>query len=191
MACPFNRLCLAWSSSGEERVVPREPLRGVLTLMTLLVTGALSLTAIGGTRPLTSLTMGMLLILGAALYSGAVLLITTVFLAVVVELGAGLVTGSIRPEWVPYLAAGLFLAVELALMVLEVGSHVEAPTEPVVQRVLWVTSATLGVWAVAALVRVLSGAAGEPGAYAQIAGVTAAVAIVAIISRLLRNRLAE
>lgn len=158
--------------------------------MTLLVTGALGLMATSGMPPLVLLTVGFVLILGAALLSGAVWLITTILAAIVVEMGVGLVAGSIRLVWVPYLAAGLFLAVELAVAALEVGSFVEAPIEPFGRRILWIASATLGVWAVTALVSVLSGAAGEPGAFAQIAGVTAAVAVLTILSRLLRARIA-
>jgi hypothetical protein len=165
--------------------------RRVLILMALLVTAAVAMVPTAGVPVLVLLVAAMLAAMGGGLIAGAAWLPTMTFALVLVEIGLGLLAGSVRPEWIPYLAAGLFLAAELAVSALEASNVVEAPRGPARRRILSVCITTLAVWLVASAVNALSGVVDETGALTQIAGVTAAAAVLATLRLLLTKFVAD
>lgn len=158
---------------------------GGLAAVTAVLLSILGATGMSSLR-LIGFSAVVLLVLG--LTAGAVWAVTAAATLLVIEWTFGLLAGSVLPEWAPYLAAGLYVLVELGVTVLERREVVEAPAEPPLRRIVGVLATSLVVWVVSALVLELSRFEVAVGALTQIAGVSAAAAIIATLSWLLRKR---
>lgn len=161
----------------------------MLIVATLVITGGVALVAGAGAPALGLLSVVVIITMAGGLLAGVPWLITAALGLIVVEIGSALVGGSLSESWVPGLAVGLFLAVEASTVALETSGGVIAPHEPVGRRLLAIAATAGMVGAVAAVAAILAGGADLPGTFTQIAGVTAAAAVLATLARLIESRL--
>ncbi|NIA25793.1 MAG: hypothetical protein GWP04_09535 [Gammaproteobacteria bacterium] len=169
--------------------VRRDVATALLGGFAVLLTGVIGVVGATGLPPLRVAAFVAMVVLALGLTAGALWPITGVVVLLVIEWAVGLAVGSVASEWIPHLAVGLYLLVESGVTVLERRGVVEAPGEPVLGRIAGVLVTSLVVWTVAALVVQLGRFDVSAGALTQIAGTTAAAAVVATLSWLLRKRM--
>lgn len=168
--------------------MPRRVTWITLVVTALMLTGAVVFSAAAAAPPLRLIAVVAVLTMAGGLVAGSPWLITVAFGVTVVEIGLASTAGSISPAWIAALAVGVFLAVEASVAALEMAGDVIAPREPAAHRLLVTVSKAGVVWAVATAVALIAVGAGQPGTFTRIAGVAAAAAVLASLTRLVERR---
>ncbi|MFZ0493945.1 MAG: hypothetical protein WAM81_12220 [Acidimicrobiia bacterium] len=168
--------------------MPRRASWIALVATTLLIMGSVVFIVGNATPPLRLISVVAVVATAGGLLAGFPWLVATAFGFAIVEIGLALTAGSMTPGWIPALAVGVFLAVEASVAALEVAGDVIAPREPVGRRLAVTVSTAAVVWTVASVIALIAGGAGLPGTFTRIAGVAAATAVLATLTRLVERR---
>jgi hypothetical protein len=168
--------------------VPRRGIWIALVVAVLTLMGGVGFIVGASAPPLRPIALIAIVAMAVGLVAGAPWLITVACGVTVVEIGLAFTAGSIADGWIGALAVGVFLAVEAAVAALEAAGDVVAPREPIAHVLMATIAKAAVVWSAASVVALVAGSTDRPGTLARIAGVAAAAAVLATLTRLVERQ---